>query len=422
MKPIHSDLTHRSGSEPQRRVELDVLGMMVVVSLVFFHTGQIFIGGDFYVTNEPPSIAAMIFLAFVSSWAMPLMFLIAGMAIHYSLLKRSVKEFLAERLRRLIVPFVTGMLIVIPPQAYYWLKSDPMYDQGFFQFYPRFFNVRFAVNFPLFLEGAPPDELFGISYLYFLIYLFAFSVILLPLFTYLHGHSGAGLLERLSFFTRKGAVYLLALPIAATEVALKTESPGVWNRYVWIFYILYGFLIAGDGNLEQALQRHRKSAFVLGIVTFMIYFAGIGVAVEFFHVDPWTAYSPVGIFVRFVKGSTSWCWVVAIMGTATSISRNRQRRIRAESAQAAKHQLSKPSLLARVAAYGKGAQLPFYVLHQLPIVLIGFYVVKWQVPALLKYVVISLGSLAGTLLLYDIGVRRTPVTRFLFGMKSKKKR
>jgi glucan biosynthesis protein C len=39
------------------------------------------------------------------------------------------------------------------------------------------------------------------------------------------------------------------------------------------------------------------------------------------------------------------------------------------------------------------------------------------VPALLKYAVISLGSLVATLLLYDIGVRRTPVTRFLFGMK-----
>jgi glucans biosynthesis protein C len=61
--------------------------------------------------------------------------------------------------------------------------------------------------------------------------------------------------------------------------------------------------------------------------------------------------------------------------------------------------------------------LPVYVLHQTVIVVIGFYVVQWQAGALVKYPVISLTSLAATLALYDIGVRRTAVTRLLFGMK-----
>jgi hypothetical protein len=270
---------------------------------------------------------------------------------------------------------VTGILIVLPPQVYYWLKKNPMYDQSYFQFYPRFFNVRFAINFPLFLEGAPPDELFGISYLYFLIYLFAFSVILLPLFVFLRGRAGVDLVKRMAFFTRKGAIYLLALPIAVIELALQTESPGAWNRYVWIFFIVYGFLIAGDESLERTLQRHRKSALVLGIITLGIYFAGVGAAVEFFHIDPWTEYSAMGVFVRFVKGVTSWCWVVAIVGMATYRSRNRRRQNRAEPAQAANGPSPKPPFIARVATCGKEAQLPFYVLHQLPIVLIGFYVV-----------------------------------------------
>ena len=71
----------------------------------------------------------------------------------------------------------------------------------------------------------------------------------------------------------------------------------------------------------------------------------------------------------------------------------------------------------RAARYAKGAQLPFYVLHQLPIVIVGFYVVQWEVNAFVKYVVIVLSSLAITLLLYDIGVSRNKITRFLFGMK-----
>jgi hypothetical protein len=52
-----------------------------------------------------------------------------------------------------------------------------------------------------------------------------------------------------------------------------------------------------------------------------------------------------------------------------------------------------------------------------PIVVIGFYVVQWEVNALVKYMVIVLAALGVALVVYDIGVRRTRLTRFLFGMK-----
>lgn len=79
-----------------RRGELDVMGMLVVVGLIFFHTAQIFYIGDFYVKNEPPGMAALIFIVFASLWGMPIMFLIAGMAVRYSLLKRTAGEFVGS--------------------------------------------------------------------------------------------------------------------------------------------------------------------------------------------------------------------------------------------------------------------------------------------------------------------------------------
>jgi glucans biosynthesis protein C len=51
------------------------------------------------------------------------------------------------------------------------------------------------------------------------------------------------------------------------------------------------------------------------------------------------------------------------------------------------------------------------------IVIIGFYVVQWDLPTLAKYLVISFTALVATVVLYDVGVRRTAVTRVLFGMK-----
>jgi hypothetical protein len=79
----------------------------------------------------------------------------------------------------------------------------------------------------------------------------------------------------------------------------------------------------------------------------------------------------------------------------------------------------KPSLMDRIAGYAKEARLPFYILHHTPIVLIGYYVVQWEVNALIKYLVISLSALVVTLVVYDIGVRRMRLTRFLFGMRPK---
>ena len=61
--------------------------------------------------------------------------------------------------------------------------------------------------------------------------------------------------------------------------------------------------------------------------------------------------------------------------------------------------------------------LPFYVLHETVIVVIAYFVLAWPVGGAVQYCLIALGSLAATLLLYDLAVRRTRVTRFLFGFR-----
>ena len=73
--------------------------------------------------------------------------------------------------------------------------------------------------------------------------------------------------------------------------------------------------------------------------------------------------------------------------------------------------------LSKILEYANEAVLPFYIIHQTVIVIIGFHVVKWRASVMVKYFTISLASVALTLLLYDLFVRRTNITRLLFGMK-----
>jgi hypothetical protein len=403
------------------------MGALVVVGLALFHTAQIFSGLGTYVTNEPSSMVALFVVAFASLWGMPLMFLIAGMAIRYSLRRRTAGEFLRERVGRLLVPFVTGMLIIVPVMAYFGLRGDPTYEGSFVQFYSRFFNVSFALSaFPQFVQGAPPDGPFHTGHLYFLNFLFVYTLLLLPLFVYLRRTAGRRLVERVALFcTRPWAIFLLSLPVAVIEAAHQFEITGGWSRYAYIPFIMYGFLFAADARFGQALQRQRKRSVVLGILTFLVYMVGQGMLSQVWGVDPFTGRDVASVSVRWVKGVSGWFWVAAIMGLAGHMSqRDTRQRQRAPEGVRDLHPQpgdgrSEPSVVARIGEYANDAQLPFYVLHYAPVVVIGFYVVQWPVSALVKYLVIALSSLVVTLVLYDIGVRRTRVTRFLFGVKEK---
>jgi hypothetical protein len=63
---------------PERRSDLDVMGVVVVLGLVFFHSALILADNDALIRSEPPSMAALAVVAFASLWGMPLMFLISS--------------------------------------------------------------------------------------------------------------------------------------------------------------------------------------------------------------------------------------------------------------------------------------------------------------------------------------------------------
>ncbi len=55
--------------------------------------------------------------------------------------------------------------------------------------------------------------------------------------------------------------------------------------------------------------------------------------------------------------------------------------------------------------------------HQPIVVAVAYRVVRWDAPIGVKYPVIVAASLVLTVAAYDLLVRRTRVTRFLFGMR-----
>jgi hypothetical protein len=60
---------------------------------------------------------------FVQLWGMPLMFIVAGAGVWHSLRARTPRAFVLERLRRLLVPLLVGIALVVPPQVYFALLA-----------------------------------------------------------------------------------------------------------------------------------------------------------------------------------------------------------------------------------------------------------------------------------------------------------
>ncbi len=398
---------------PARRGELDLLRALVVVGLVFFHTAVIFGAGEFPVKAEVENPAAMVFIAFGATWGMPLLFVVSGMGIWYSLRSRSAGAFARERLRRLGVPLLVGVLTLVPLQGYLGMRGAGD-TSSYADFYARFWQVRPSLDFPFVVTAAPGTGEFQTGHLWFLVCLLAFSLVLLPGFALLRRPSGTRLVERLAgLLARPGAVFLLALPLAAMEIPLGSEvGYAAWNRYSYALFLAYGYLAAADARIGEAFQRQWRPAMAIGVLLFAA--GGAAYAAAAAHGDPFTDTDPLSVIFRLVKSVDGWLWVVAILGLARSrITRRR----RSPARPAAGGRPEGASVMRRVGAYANDAVLPFYVLHETVIVVVAYHVLAWRVGAGAQYLVIGLTSLAATLLLYDVGVRRTPVTRFLFGLK-----
>ena len=407
------------GPAPGRWPELDLMRGFVVAGLVIFHSAVVFAAGASWFVNDPrPSSGFTVFLLWGSLWGMPLLFLVSGMSARHAMRTRSPAAFARERLARLLVPFAFGLVVLVPPMFYVERLGQPAFHQPYWRFWLRFVNVP-ALARELLPRGSwtSGGVTFDPAHLWFLYVLLVCSVALLPLFTYLAGPRGRPLTSRLAGFAeRHAAVVVLAaaIPMMAVEAVFGPDvNTGGWERTVYPFPFLYGFLIASDPRLEDALRRSRWPALAVACAATgpLVSWAGAlsrsGAGLSTSVPPGWSA----------LQGLAGWAWIVVIIGFAGSITTPRRPlQARTDTPPAA----APGSRWQRAARYGNEAVLPFYLLHEPVIVAAAWFIVRWNAPVLLQYAALVAGSFAATLALYDLAVRRVPAARLLLGMKPRR--
>jgi glucan biosynthesis protein C len=387
----------------------------VVAGLVVFHSAMVFASGSSWFINDPrPSPGFTVLLLWGSLWGMPLLFLVSGMGARYALRARSAGAFIWERLARLFVPLLTGLVLLVAPMFYLNRVGEPGFHEPYWRFWLRFLNPSaIATGIPARGTWRVGGDEFDPAHLWFLFSLLVFSIVLVPAFAWLRRPQGARLVNRLAGLTERHpapALLAAALPIMAVEAALGPDkNTGGWERLTYVFFFLYGYLLASDRRFEQTLRRLRW--WTLGCAAL----ASVLLAVAAKILDPSGAdLSSVTPPLSAAQGLAGWMWTAAILGLASTAAAHLT--TARPAASSAGLPVSAPRWR-RVARYGNEAVLPFYVLHEPVIVAVAWFVVRWRAPVPIKYLSVVAASFILTLALYELLVRRFQLTRFLFGMK-----
>lgn len=374
-------------SPKTRRFELDWLRVLAILAIFFFHSARFFDPMEWHIKNRTTYPGLSLPAAVIINWIMPLIFVISGASTYYALGKRSGGAFLKDRCLRLLPPLIVGIFSHAAWQVYLERVSQHQFAGSFIEFIPHYFDGLYGFGGNFAWVGM---------HLWYLELLFVFSVLFLPLFLWLRQGSGQRLLGWLGrTLAFPGGVYLLALPIMALLITIDPNRPlglrifGGWGIAAYAPLFINGFLVVSHERLYDSVRRLRWLSSMLAIVL-----TGAMLAVFLQRGDPFFG-TPYYTGLYAVYGLTSWCWILAFIGWAAQ-------RLR----------FANPFL-----AYANEAVLPFYVLHQTVLLTVGYWVVRWQLPDLLKWATIFTVSLATCLALYEFLIRRHSVLRFLFGMR-----
>lgn len=221
-----------------RKYYIDNIRWITILLLVPYHAAMAWNawGEPNYIYFEGnKAISSMI--VFFSPYFMSLLFLVAGISTRLALYKRTIKQYVLERTKKLLMPFVFGTMFLMPPMTYIADKFNYGYQGNLFRHYAVFFT-RFTD-----LTGA--DGGFSVGQFWFLLYLFLISLIAV----------GIVLLQRKmmpqkDFDLPLALIFLWGLPLPLFSGLLSIGGKSL-AEYTYVFLVGY-FIFSNDDAINKA--------------------------------------------------------------------------------------------------------------------------------------------------------------------------
>jgi glucans biosynthesis protein C len=358
---------------------LDWLRVIAIFVLLFFHTGMLFVGWGWHITNAETIPELRLPMDIAHRLRMPLLFLIAGAGMWFALRRRSGGALIGERSLRLLVPLLFGMLLIVPPQVFVERIAHGEFSGNYLEFMTqRVFRF----------EPYPAGD-FSWHHLWFIIYLYVYVLLLAPLLLWWRART-----RRTGTAPRPGAwIYALALPLGINEAILKPLFPESHNLvsdwYIFIHYLLltvYGYLLASMAGAWDWLAAQRRVSLGAALVLTV---GGLTLL-------------ETGVIPRDTPADSvfanvfTWVWLMTFMGYGRA------------------HLSFDNKLL----AWARDASYPVYILHQTVIIVIAYFVIQQPWGPWTKFAVVVGATLVTCVLLHEFLLRRFALLRLVFGIKT----
>lgn len=352
-----------------RNYDIDNLRWLAILLLFPFHAAQIWSGGEysgFYIWSHTNTVF-YVFSTFVYPWYMTFLFTIAGMSCKYALLKRTNKQFVAERIKKLVIPFFFGLLALVPVMTY----TAEVFFNGYTDTYWKQYGLFFTKKTDLtgYQGGFTP------AHLWFLLYLFVISLTTLLIVRLQKKCLPKFRVGSLSYF-------FIVLLFAPEWFCIYVLNIGGKSLGQFMILFLFGYYIISEESILQKLQQCRFVSLVISVLsgslyTYLYCFENIR--------NVWIT----GLYVFY-----GWTTIIMLLG----IGRSRL------------------NFHNRVSIYLTQTSFPVYILHMPILVVVGFFSLKLPIGVAGQFLLIVLISFIATFLIYEI-VKRIPVLRFFLGMK-----
>ncbi len=359
-----------------RKNFIDNLRWMDVLLLIPYHAAQAFdTWGEMNYIYFWPNRAISSFIVFFSPFFMPLLFLLAGMNTRYSLNKRTYGQYIVERIKRLIIPFLFGTLVFCPVLAYIGDVSNYSYSGSIFDHY--------AVFFTKWTDFTGYDGGFNVGQFWFLLFLFLISL----------GSVGIIALSNKIFKNQEKAgdipfwglcLFIIPLPLFYNVLSVGGNS---FSNYLYIFLVGY-YIMSYDIVIEKA-EKYRFISLTIGLAASIAYVF----LITWSEKDYW-------ILNMIARAFAEWFMMLALIGIGKNKLDNKN----------------------RFSEYMSQRSFPYFSLHFMWIVLIQYWFAgTLGGNAALLYFVPIICAFAATFICSEICLR-IPVLCFLMGTKSIKPR
>lgn len=376
-----------------RRYDIDWLRTLAFGLLILYHVGMYYVADwGWHVKSDQQSVFLQNLMILTNQWRMSLLFFVSGIALALICDKYSVSKLLALRSRRLLIPLLFGMLVIVPPQLYYELVQSNVFSGS----YSQFIREYLSINTRLAEHKQSAIGLITWNHLWFVPYLWVYSVIMMLVMPLLKKMLSNDSAQKLPLWLACGIVIVV---IAFVWVTMREHFPAThallddwYNHSKYFLVFLAGACLAMLPNLWDRLIAKRRVFAVLAILGYSwIMLDRHG------WLDVDESYDQLFV-IKFVHGillsTNHWAWILAVVGYSG-------------------HYLQFSN---RFLAYANQAILPWYILHQTLIVVFAFKLAEFSLPVALESILLITLTVIGCLLGYEI-VKRVTLLRWLFGLK-----